>query len=142
MIFQIRWKRCKNAPTKILTKTWQKYAFFHFYSCSSNLFCLSLFVHFLKNFSTIWNQHEILCPIFFVKILDHISAFCKLLKPNMQETAQKIRKKNILQMRSGIQCCAHRRVRLFLQDVEVSVHIWFLELRKGTAIHVMSLILR
>jgi hypothetical protein len=45
-------------------------------------------------------------------------------------------------MRSGIQFCTHRRVRLFLQDVEVSVHIWFLELRKGTTIHVMSLILQ
>jgi hypothetical protein len=50
-------KKCTNQ--KLLAKMWRKYGLFHFFSCSSNLFCLELFLVHFYNFY-IRNQREIL----------------------------------------------------------------------------------
>ncbi len=91
--------------------------FFHFYSCSSNLFCLLLFFGaFFHNFFNVFEISVKFCVFdtffnFFKKNIFFRSYqyFFQTLKPNAQETAQKI-KKRIQQMCLRFQFCTHQRV--------------------------------
>ncbi len=94
---RIRWKRFwKNAPIKLLAKTWWKHALFSLLLMFVKLvFLITFLVHFLKTYSTdlksAWNSAFFKIFSISKKKLSY-EHFLKTLKPNTHKTAQKTKK--------------------------------------------------